>query len=447
MTLDPDPPSFLENIDPSLILPLLALLLLIVLSALVSGSEVAFFSLSPSELDELKKSENNKDRNILKLLEEPNKLLGSILITNNFVNIAIVILSSIIFTPMITAWAGNGMSFSVLGSSMFMSPSTLSFVLQLVIVTFIILLFGEILPKVYATNNGLGLARFMVGPMVRIGVVVGPLNRLLNKSTGWLKNTGKSENITVTDLEHALDLTEENEEEDEDQKILRGIVKFGSTTARQIMTPRPDVIALDLTDAYDKVMEVVTKSGYSRLPVFEGSFDEVRGTLYIKDLLPFIDQGIHFNWKKLVRDPFFVPENKKIDDLLKEFQEKKIHMAVVVDEFGGTSGVITLEDVIEEIVGEISDEFDEEDLVYSKLDDKNYVFEGKASVTDFCRVLEVDEDIFDEVKGEAESLAGLVLEISGKFPARGQEVTQEKFKFTIESVQDRRIKQIKVTLL
>ena len=440
--MDPDPPSLLLSL--SLILPVLTLLLLVFSSALVSGSEVAFFSFSPTDIEELKKSDTTVDKEILKMLEMPNNLLGTILISNNFINITIVILSSIILTPLLSSWASGGWVFSLFGFNLSFSAPEVAFTLQLILVTFTILLFGEILPKIYANKNGLQLARLMVKPMNIVGKLVNPLNRILQTTTKWISPKARSENLTVTDLEHALDLTEDHDIDE--QKILRGIVKFGSITARQIMTPRPDVVALDVLDNYDTLMKVVKDSGFSRIPIFKESFDQIKGTLYIKDLLPYIDESNIFNWKKLIRDPFFVPENKKIDDLLKEFQEKKTHMAVVVDEFGGTSGIITLEDILEEIVGDISDEFDAQDIVYSKLDDKNFVFEGKTSIPDFCSVLEIEEDFFDEVKGDAESIAGLFLEIAGKFPVKGEEVKYEGFCFKIESIEERRIQQVKITL-
>ena len=445
--MDPDPSSqFLAIYSLSIILPTIFLLLLLVASAFVSGSEVAFFSLSPNDLDELEKSKNNKDSKVMGLLNEPRQLLGTILISNNFVNIAIVMLSAIIMDSATANYQTHNYVFSWFGYDWSMSGNTLIFLIQLLGVTFLILLFGEILPKVYATHNRLVLVRLMASPFSLLQKAFGPLNRIMIKATGWFEKPRKQENLTVHDLEHALDLTEEENDNSEEQRLLRGIVKFGSTTTIQIMTPRMDVTSFDITDDFNKVMEVIVETGFSRIPVYEENFDNIKGTIYIKDLLPHIDEVADFNWVKLLREPFYVPENKKIDDLLKEFQEKKVHLAIVVDEFGGTSGVITLEDVIEEIVGEISDEFDDEDLVYSKLDNNTYVFEGKTPLGDFCKVIGIDEEIFEEAKGDTESLAGLVLEIAGKFPKKGDEIKFENFRFIPESVSDNRLNRIKIKI-
>jgi gliding motility-associated protein GldE len=446
--LDPDPSSqFFELLlNAEAIIPGLALLLLLVISGLVSGSEVAFFSLSPNDIDELENSKKNNDESVLKLLDAPKQLLGTILISNNFINISIVLLSAIILAPLIEFYQDHNFTASPFGLDMSISGSTFIFLVQLLGVTFLILLFGEILPKIYANQNRLRLVRFMVTPLTFLKKVFGPVNKLMIKSTGWLEKPGKKENLTVNDLEHALDLTEEENDNSEEQRILRGNVKIGSTTARQIMTPRMDVVSFDVNDNFEHVLKVIVESGFSRIPVYEENFDNVKGTIYIKDLLPHTNADPNFNWMKLLRDPFFVPENKKIDDLLKEFQEKKIHLAIVVDEFGGTSGIISLEDVIEEIVGEISDEFDDEDLVYSKLDNQTYVFEGKTPLSDFCRVIEVDEELFEEAKGDTESLAGLMLEIAGKFPVKGEEISYENFTFIAESVVNKRVNRIKVKI-
>ncbi len=445
--MDPDPSSQILAINSlSIIVPAIFLLMLLVVSAFVSGSEVAFFSLSPKDLDELESSKKNRDKLVLHLLEEPRQLLGTILISNNFVNIAIVMLSAIIMDRATAGYQLHDYVFSFFGNEWNMQGSTLFFLIQLLGVTFLILLFGEILPKVYATNNRLVLVRIMATPISVLAKVSGPLNNVMIKATSWLEKPRKQENLTVNDLEHALDLTEKDDDNSEEQRILRGIVKFGSTTTRQIMTPRTDVTSFNITDNFNKVMEVIVETGFSRIPVYEENFDNIKGTIYIKDLLPHIDAGADFNWVKLLREPFYVPENKKIDDLLKEFQEKKVHLAIVVDEFGGTSGVISLEDVIEEIVGEISDEFDDDDLVYSKLDNNTYVFEGKTPLGDFCKVLEIDEKVFEEAKGDTESLAGLVLEIAGKFPEKGDEIKFENFTFIPESVSENRLNRIKIKI-
>lgn len=435
--MDPEPPSLflldiLRPFDPSLIVPLVILLILLVASALVSGSEVAFFSLKSQDLDALKEKSKTAHDTIVDLLDRPKTLLATILISNNFVNVGIVILSSYI----------TGSLFD------FTTNPTFGFVLEVVLITFLILLFGEVLPKVYATRSPGVFATFMSRPMMIMRSAFRPVSLMLVRSTSFIERrlNNTSDNLSVDDLSQALELTTNEDTTNDEQKILEGIVKFGNTNVRQIMKPRMDVVCIDISWDYRKILKIILDSGYSRIPVYEDNFDNVKGVLYIKDLLPHIDAADDFNWNALMRDSFFVPENKKIDDLLKEFQEKKIHLAVVVDEFGGTSGIITLEDVIEEIVGEISDEFDDDELVYSKLDDKNYVFEGKIHLTDFAKVLELDVAMFDEERGEADTLAGFLLEIAGKFPEKDEEIEFDSFVFKVESRDGRRIKRIKVSL-
>lgn len=436
--MDPDPSSIsilnevIRTFDPSLIIPLIILVVLLIASALTSGSEVAFFSLRFHDLDDLKQRNKQAYENLTGLLDKPKTLLATILITNNFINVGIVILSSFITTGLFD----------------FSNYPTIGFVFQVVIITFLILLFGEVLPKVYANRMPLSFANRMVKPMIILRFIWKPLSWVLVKSTNVIEKRLKtnSENLSVDDLSQALELTDDRSIDDE-QKILKGIVKFGSTNVKQIMRARIDVICVDITLDYAEVIELILASGYSRIPVYEDNFDQVKGILYIKDLLPFIDQDKDFEWKSLLRDPFYVPENKKIDDLLKEFQEKKVHLAIVVDEFGGTSGIITLEDVIEEIVGEISDEFDQDQLIYSKLDDKNYVFEGKIHLTDFYKVIGLDDtENFEEAMGEADTLAGFVLEVAGKFPSKNEEVNFENYVFKVESIEERRINRIKVSI-
>lgn len=436
--MDPDPSSLsilnevIRTFDPALIIPLIILVILLILSALISGSEVAFFSLRFHDLDDLKQRNKLAYENLTGLLDRPKTLLATILITNNFINVGIVILSS----------------FITAGLFDFFNYPTLGFVFQVVVITFLILLFGEVLPKVYANRMPLSFANRMMRPMIFLRFICKPLSWVLVRFTNVIEKRLKmnTENLSVDDLSQALELTE-GESIDDEQKILKGIVKFGSTNVKQIMRSRIDVVCIDINLDYFKVMEVILSSGYSRIPVYEDNFDKVKGILYIKDLLPHIDQKVDFDWKSLLRDPFYVPENKKIDDLLKEFQEKKVHLAIVVDEFGGTSGLITLEDVIEEIVGEISDEFDQEQLVYSKLDDTNYVFEGKIHLTDFYKVIGLDNtENFEEAMGEADTLAGFVLEVAGKFPEKNEEVFFENYVFKVESMDDRRINRIKVSI-
>lgn len=412
---------------------LLILALLLACSALVSGSEVAFFSLSASDADNLKESKDRKDLKIFELLQKPKKLLATILIANNFINVAIVILSSLIIATVF-----NFTAFPLIG-----------FTFQVIVVTFLILLIGEIIPKVYATQNPFTLLHFMVYPISKMEQLFSPLSFILTSFTNLIdkKIVKKSESISVDELSHALDLASDETVDEDDHKILRGIVKFGNTSVKQIMTSRIDVIAIDKQTSFDDVIKIILDSGYSRIPVFEENFDKISGVLYIKDLMPNLDHGKNFLWQNLIRPAFFVPENKKIDDLLKEFQEKKIHMAVVVDEYGGSSGVVSLEDIIEEIVGDISDEFDDEDVFYSKLDDKNYVFQGKILMNDFYRVLEIEGEEFEEEKGDSDTLAGFILEIHGKIPKRNEKIYFKNYLFVIEAADSRRITSLKLTIL
>lgn len=435
--MDPEPPSLflldiLKPFDAGLIIPLVILLLLLIASALVSGSEVAFFSLKTQDLEDLKGKNNPASDNIVELLDHPKTLLATILISNNFVNVGIVILSSYITAGLFD----------------FSTNPTVGFVLEVVLITFLILLFGEVLPKVYATRSSASFSSFMSRPMLVLRWIFRPVSMMLVRSTNVIEKrlSKASENLSVDDLSQALELTNSDDTTQDEQKILEGIVKFGNTNVKQIMKPRTDVVCIDISWDYRKILNIILDSGYSRIPVYENSFDNVKGVLYIKDLLPHIDAKDDFDWNSLMRDSFFVPENKKIDDLLKEFQDKKIHLAVVVDEFGGTSGIITLEDVIEEIVGEISDEFDDDELVYSKLDDRNYVFEAKIHLTDFSKVLDIPVERFDDARGEADTLAGFVLEIAGKFPEKNEEIEFDDIVFRVESRDGRRIKRIKVSL-
>jgi gliding motility-associated protein GldE len=399
----------------------------------VSGSEVAFFSLTPQLMDEVKSNYRERFESLNSLLDHPKSLLATILISNNFINVGIVILSAYL-TEQLFDFSGQ---------------ETLGFLVQVIAITFLILLFGEVLPKVYATKNAIAFSLFMCSPMHVLKRSFRPLSAILVNSTGFIEKRlqSKTENLSVDDLSQALELTNHEEADKDEQKILEGIVKFGSTNVKQIMKPRMDVVAVDFAWDYHKVLHQILDSGYSRIPVYEENFDQVKGILYIKDLIPHMDEAQDFDWSKLLREAFFVPENKKIDDLLREFQEKKIHLSVVVDEFGGTSGIVTLEDVIEEIVGEISDEFDDEELVYSKLDESNYVFEGKIHLTDFFKVTGTDKERFEKHLADADTLAGFLLEVAGKFPAQDEEIAFEDFIFKVESLEGRRIKQIKVTLL
>jgi putative hemolysin len=437
--LDPDPSSFfflldiLKPFEITSLVPLFILVLLLIASALVSGSEVAFFSIQPRDLEELKEVDKTGFDALSDLLRAPKKLLATILIWNNFINVGIVILSSYLSD-----------TFFDFGDS-----PQLKIAVEVISITFLILLFGEVLPKVYATKNAVTFGLFMYKPMFIFRRFSKPLSFLLVRSSSFIERRlqHKSENLSVDDLSQALELTSNEESSDEEQRILAGIVKFGSTNVTQIMKPRIDVIAVDISWEYGRIMEGILESGFSRIPVYEENFDQIKGVLYVKDLLPHISASSTFAWQELVREPFFVPENKKIDDLLREFQERKIHLAIVVDEYGGTSGVVTLEDIIEEIVGEISDEFDNDELFYSKLDDSNYVFEAKIHLNDFLKIVEAQESDFAEQAAEADTLAGFLLEVAGKFPEANEEIIFKNYLFKVESLEGRRIKRIKVTLL
>lgn len=416
----------------------LSLLILLILSGLISGSEVAFFSLSQTDLDAAQESKSKNQHMVVTLLERPKKLLATILISNNFINIAIVILSHLIIESYLKVTSIN--------VNFYFFVANLKVLVELIAITFIILLFGEVLPKIYANRNALLFASKIVYPIKFLNDILGflsfPLTFLNNSIENKLRK--KDSNISVEKLSQALELTKGNANKDE-QKILKGIVNFGNTEARQIMIPRMDVFALSNEEKYSDISPKIVKKGFSRIPVYKESIDTIIGVLYAKDLLPHLNKK-DFNWVQLAREPFYVPENKKLDDLLKEFQEKKIHLAIVVDEYGGTSGILSLEDIIEEIVGEISDEFDNEELNYSKIDENNYVFEGKIALKEFCQIIKVDEELIEEEMGEAETLAGFLLEINGKFPSKNAQLKFKFLTFTVEVVDKKRIKQIKVNI-
>ena len=429
--MDPDPASLLHTIDFDFIFGIIAIIMLLACSAFISGSEVALFSLSQKDVDEIQNKDFNKGMLISRLLEKPKKLLATILVANNFVNIAVVIIFS---------------SFSGRFFNEIESPA-LRFTFEVVLVTFFILLFGEVLPKIYANRNNMDFATKVAVPITVLNNLLSPISVPMRNGIHYIekKLSVQKGNFSVDQLSQALELTSQSDTTDGEQKILEGIVTFGNTEVRQVMSPRIDVFALKIEQEFKEIMPKIIEKGYSRIPVYKENIDQIEGILFIKDLIPHIDSE-DFNWTALLREPFFVPENKKLDDLLKDFQAMKSHLAIVVDEYGGTSGIISLEDVLEEIVGDISDEFDDEDLIYSQIDDNNYLFEGKISLKDFYRILDVDEDEFEKQKGEAETLAGFLLEISGNFPKKRQKITFHNLIFTIENVDKRRIKQIKVTL-
>ena len=407
--------------------------MLLLASALISGAEVAFFSLTPSIIEQAKESQPKRTEKIERLLKQPKRLLATILVANNFINIAVVLL------------------FANMSNSLFIGVENelTQLFIEIVVITFIILLFGEILPKIYANRNNLSFAQFMAGTIYVLDTyflfyITRPMSyvtHVLEKRFGQ-----RSSSFSVDELSQALELTEQNDTTQEEDKILQGIVSFGNTDTKQVMCPRVDVFALSTAMTLDEILPQLIQEGYSRIPVYKERLDKIEGILYSKDLMP----NLHlpdFDWTTLLRPAYFVPENKKLDDLLKEFQQKKIHIAIVVDEYGGTSGVVTLEDLIEEIVGDITDEFDDEDIEYSKIDEKNYVFEAKVSLKDFYRITELSfQEEFEKAKGEAETLGGFIIEVAGHLPRLHQKLNFESVSFTIESVDKKRIKRVKVSL-
>ena len=416
--------------DFKVVIGILVIIILLIGSALMSASEVAFFSLGPEDLENLKINRDKKSKTVLKLYSNPEKLLSTVLVANNTVNIAIVLLAAFISLRMFD----------------FSSEPILGFIINVVIITFLLLFFGEVMPKVYASRNHIKMALFMAYPLTLLEKVFKPVTSLLIFSSSFMKKrTGtRRSNISMDDLSDALELTSEDFTEDE--KILKGIVNFGNINVSAIMCSRTDVTAIDIKYGFDKIVPIIINSGFSRIPVYSGSFDSVKGILYAKDVLPYTNNPGSFKWQALLRPPYFVPETKKINDLLKEFQTKKIHMAVVIDEYGGTSGIVTLEDILEEIVGEITDESDEDQLLFRKLDEKTYIFEAKILLNDFCKVLNINEELFEEVRGESETLAGLILELTGEIPQKDQVIKYGDFIFRIESADRRRIKQIRVEI-
>lgn len=430
--MDPEPSLFFTYaIDSDLAFAILGIAILLLCSALVSGAGVALFSLSQKDLDEIISINNSKGKLISKLLEKPKKLLATLMVANNFINITIILFFSFIGTNIFTT----------------IEIPLLKFVVEIVVITFLILLFGEVLPKVYASRNSINFAKIVVYPIAFLNKVLSPISLPMRAITIYLHNKfGKQKtNFSVDQLSQALELTASDETSTEEQKILEGIVSFGNTDTRQVMSPRIDIFALEISESFTAICPKIIEKGYSRIPVYRDNIDQIEGVLYVKDLLPHINTN-EFDWTSLLRVPFFVPENKKLDNLLKDFQNMKSHLAIVVDEYGGTSGLVSLEDVIEEIVGDISDEFDDENINFSQIDDKNFLFEGKINLKDFYRIIQVDEQLFEDKKGEAETLAGFILEILGNFPKKNQKILWGNCQFTIETVDQKRIKQIKVTI-
>lgn len=423
----------LNSISISDIIGLISIFILLIISALISGSEVALFSLSPTQISDLKQLKSSKSRTLLTLLENPKKLIATILITNNFVNVSIVIICTFITNSLID----------------FTNAPVFGFVFQVVIITFILLFFGEILPKIYSSQFNYSFALFVTFPIKFFSNLTSPLANLLAYSTSIvdkrLANKKKS-NISMDDISHALELTDD-EVLKEDEKILKGIVNFGNIGVNEIMRPRVDVVFLDISYSFNKIISIIIETGYSRIPVISGTFDTVKGILYTKDLLPHYHKGDLFRWQSLIRPPYYVPETKKINDLLEEFQQRKIHLAVVIDEYGGSSGIVTMEDILEEIVGEITDEYDQEDELFTKIDESHYIFEAKILLNDFSKILNIDEKIYELEKGDADTLAGLILELKGEIPKKNETIFFKNFEFKIKSADSRRIKQVELKII
>ncbi len=444
------PPVLLTfgTLDAMSIIALVVIVVLLFISACMSASEVALFSLSPTQLRDLKERGGASGKRVLHLLARPRRLLATILVLNNFALVGITVLSTIVMTGFF--------DFAHM-------PDYVVFIIQVGAITFIMLLLGEVIPKVYATSHAMSVAQLMSGPLITLRLLATPINEALIRSTSFIEKRYRkrgTQNIGVDALGHALELTKDATTTVEEQRILRGIIKFGAIETRQVMRPRTELVAFNQDLTFAELLSAIIESGFSRVPVYENTMDKVVGVLHIKDVLPHIDTPA-FNWLSLLRDPYFIPENKKLDDLLKEFQSKKVHLAVVVDEYGGTSGIITLEDVIEEIVGDITDEYDDEDLIYSKLDERTWVFEGKASLTDVYRVLGMDSDgagghatsagaagkkLMEENKGDSETLGGFILELTGRIPQKGEQVALRDILFTVESADNKRVRRVKVQL-
>lgn len=403
--------------------------ILLVFSGFASGSEIAFFSLSPQDLNEMDPEHNSTDAQVKKLRDDSERTLATILITNNFVNVTIIMLCNYIFAHIVD----------------FGKAVWLQFLCITVLLTFLLLLFGEIMPKIFARQNPLAFCRRMVGPLMALRSFFWPLGSILLRSGILAEKVVPQDNhvLSVDDLEQALELTDKNEIKEE-QSMLQGIIRFGDETVKEVMTSRQDVVDIDIKSSYADVLKCIVENNYSRIPVYQNNSDNIRGVLYIKDLLPHLSKPSAFRWQTLIRPPYFVPETKKIDDLLREFQDNKVHIAIVVDEFGGTSGIVTLEDILEEIVGEINDEYDEEEKTYTRLNRNTYVFDGKTLLSDFCRILNVNDDEFCEVEGDADTVAGLLLEIKGDFPEVHEKLSYKNYLFEILVIEERRIAKVKI---
>ena len=411
------------------VVALIASGLLLVISGLISASEVAFFSLTPADINQIEESDNAKDKLIAQSLQQPENLLATILIGNNFVNVAIILLLTLFTNSLLN----------------FENAQLLGFIFQIVVITFLLLLFGEIVPKIYASRNGQKISRFTVSFLHFLGVLFKPMVKLLVNSTSFVNNKlakHNRTNISMDELSQALELTTNNK--DEDKEILEGIIKFGNIQVVDIMTSRVDMVDVDIKTNFKQLIKLIIDCGYSRIPVYSGTRDNIKGVLYSKDLLPHLDKPDNFRWQSLMRQPYYVPETKKIDDLLNEFQKNRVHLAIVVDEYGGTSGLVTLEDIVEEIVGDISDEYDEDEKMFTKIDNHTFVFEAKIQLNDFFKIEEIEAEDFSKISEEVETLAGLVLEIKGEIPTKNERIVYDKYIFEIMAVDNRRIKKIKL---
>ena len=417
-------------IDVNVVVAILLVILLLLLSGFASASEIAFFSLSPTDVESLDPDKSSSDKLIELLRDDSERTLATVLITNNLVNVAVIMLCNYIFGSLFTFGA-----------------EWLQFLCVTILLTFLLLLFGEIIPKVYSRRRPLAFCRKAVKGIMFFRRLFWPIETILLKSGAFAEKVIQKENrqLSVDELEQALELTDKEEIKDE-QSMLQGIIRFGDETAKEIMTSRQDIVDLDIRCSYDTVLKGIVENNYSRIPVYQDNQDNIRGVLYIKDLLPHLSKGSNFRWQSLIRPPYFVPETKKIDDLLRDFQENKVHIAIVVDEFGGTSGIVTLEDILEEIVGEINDEFDEDERNYTKLASNTYLFEGKTLLKDFLKILNLPDDEFDDIEGDADSLAGLLLEIKGDFPAVHEILIYKDYKFEVLEIEERRISKVKVTV-
>ena len=419
-----------QPITTGIVLAAILAAFLLFLSGFASGSEIAFFSLSPQDLDELEPDKRSEDSRIVMLRDDSERTLATILIANNFVNVTIIMLCNYIF-----------------GSLVKFKSEWLEFLCITVLLTFLLLLFGEIMPKVYSRQTPLKFCRRVVGGVMFLRKLFWPLETILIRSGMLAEKVMQKENrqLSVDDLEQALELTDKNDIKEE-QSMLQGIIRFGDETAKEVMTSRQDIVDLDIRSSYADVLKCIVENNYSRIPVYQDNTDNIRGVLYIKDLLPHLGKPASFRWQSLIRPPYFVPETKKIDDLLREFQDNKVHIAIVVDEFGGTCGIVTLEDILEEIVGEINDEFDEDEKTYSKLNYNTYLFEGKTLLSDFCRILQIDDDEFSDVEGDADTLAGLLLEIKGDFLSIHEKIDYLNYTFEVVGLEERRISRVKVII-